>query len=1086
MTDRIATTIGRRQEYQIIEAQNAFSVSGSEFFKGYHLEEQRTVGVHFIQSPLPADLHFREHFVPKMNVARRLQDPNLIRVRDFALEEQDGYVVTEWLEGKPLVQLQEELRTKNQAFGLVEAIELVQQIGCAIETLDLNDSHLREINPRTITLLQSDQGKTAPFEAVLTDLGLITLANGVGVALQGRSNVELRYMAPELLEGKAPSLTSAVYALGVLLYELLLDAPPFAIETIKDAQDEYKNKKVLSLRAKDPDFPAPLEAVLLTALEKDDKKRYERPRTLIGALARVLATFGVLTWQLEHRQVVKIGPLLPSRKAQRQARPAEAYRSHSIQVEKRRLKAVVTGENTTITVFNRTNQVDHLTIDLLPGALPAEWFTVVPLAEGRAEIGQSTKFTLFVRPTPIPFVPANDYPITVRATSRIRPWSEQETVTIAVERINQSFVDNIWPQIIPPRQAATIAVKNLGNARETFQLVWRSKNGAIAFAPADAYAVVDAQQATEMRFYPSPRSYPWFGREKSHPISAQVIAQSSGKVEIREAQVVVRSVLPPLVLLLSALLLLAALLWVVYERRPVLTNANAGWCLDLPRPSEQPSVVTCWRKETQHVKSVALRLSANEKEMPIIQVRGVISATPTVTPTGTPPATVATTVAGGTLTYTADLTAATHLLYLYEAPDLAGRLDRPQLVVRNQLGEQSWLGPLRWLGTSVYDIPYTYFSPGATPTPVVGQLRSFCVTTDTLQATPVCSDETTTNPTLALVAGQATQLTFAWETENLASSQPVLIPAPQQIDGSARRASAPAPTLAGTYPYTLTMLDASGNILAERGVLVKIEEVGCMVDAQRMDTQIGHAMYKSPGEIYERLGVLPPNTAVIVKSAPAEYTQNLDCRQWVRVVVKNTLEEGWVDFDGLSCSTSEITARFLTEHKDQCVGVAATRVAEMLTPAAEGASGQTDDQPAANAVAPLPVEKPEFGPTATPVLTPTLPPPTPAPTLEPTEIEINLSKEVIDLGECVQVNWRIVGVYKVFFDNGSGEFVASNDNIDRTDEFCKLKRTTTFRWRIVTDQDTDRDDQTPDAEGDSDDYAISRERTVTVQSRPDE
>lgn len=1109
MTERIATTLGRFQQYQIVEAQPALHVSGSDFFKAYHLQEQRPVGVHFVASPLRLDPHFRTQFGPAMERARRIQDPNLTIVREFELSENEGYVVTEWLEGKPLYQLQESLRVTNQSVRLLDAIEIVQQIGCAVETLDLNGSHLREINPRTITLCRNDQRKVAPFEAILTDLGLLTLANGAGAALQGHSNLELRYLAPERLAGKGPTLVSTVYALGVLLYELVLDATPFPIETLEDAH-KYKRDRLLPLRTADPDFPSAFEAVLFTALEKEPHKRYDRPAALISALARALATLQVVTWELEHRQVADLPALLPPRKAQRKAQPVEARVQRDLVIEKPRLKASPAGESTTITVTNRTNQVDHITVTVeAPDSLPQSWLTVIPLNEGRAEINQTAKFTLLLRQTADTFVRAGEYPVKVRVSSRLRTWKEEAIVTVIIERMNGYHVDAIWPQVILPNTPATLSIKNLGNDRETFQFIWRSKHGAIRFEPSSVSAVVDALEETTVTFCPAPHWVPWFGREKQHPISAQIVAHSSGKVEIREAEVRVRSVLYPMLLILSAVALLVVLLMIVSHARPSLTNANAGWCLALPRVSDQPGLVTCWYTDTAHVKSLALQLNMTEKEIPIIQVRGVFSPTATNTPTATmtvtplatpltliptPDAALAVSAANPlttypTLTYTADLTRTNYFMYVYEAPDLAVRLDRPRLVARNWLGEQSWLGPLRWLGTSYYDIPYNHLVPGITPTPVVGQLRQFCVKADGAQSTPVCSSAGRLNPIFELAAGEAAQLLFDWEAENLEASQPVLIPAPQTIDAAGRHASALIPAQAGIYTYTLNMLDTTGKILDSHAVVVKLEEIGCFVDANRTDTELGLALYQSPGEIYQQVGTLKPGIEVIVKSAPADYTQNVDCRLWARVVVKTTQEEGWLDFDGLSCSTSQITARQITAAQGECALLEATRLAEAAQTAEQNAgqtTGQTAGPSAQNAVAQLPVEKPVFGPTVTPVPTPTVPPsPTPTPTLEPTQIDISLDKEVINVGECVRVKWRIVGVFKVFFDDGSGE-VSSNDNIDRTVEYCNLKRTTTFRWRIVTDLDMDHDDTMRDQERDGDDFSVFRERTVTVQSRPDE
>jgi len=248
MTDLLGKTIG---EYQLIEL---IHQGQNTIYKGFQPSMNRYVAVKILRQSLAADPTFVQQFHQDMERIAGLEHPNVLRIYDYG--QQDGllYIVTQYVETGSLKD------RLPPAMSLQGAQAMINPIAQALDYL-----HARSIvhgNLKPSNILIDSQG-----QPLLADLGY---SQGIDVA--GRENV---YLSPEQAQGAFADQRTDVYALGVLLYEMLIAEPPAVGVTP-------------SPRLKRPDLPVEVEKVILKAMAQYPDQRFQTPGALRNALNMAL------------------------------------------------------------------------------------------------------------------------------------------------------------------------------------------------------------------------------------------------------------------------------------------------------------------------------------------------------------------------------------------------------------------------------------------------------------------------------------------------------------------------------------------------------------------------------------------------------------------------------------------------------------------------------------------------------------------------------------------------------------------------------------------------------------------------------
>lgn len=190
-----------------------------------HLELDTTYAVKVLHPELSTDTKTAERFRREAMMSSRLRHPNIVFITDFGFHKQLGlYITMEYLDGQTLKQF---LKTKPQGLGLWKTIRVVEQIAEALAMAhDMGVVH-RDLKPENIFLLPNP-GHSYPLVKVL-DFGIARLLqeDAPKLTIEGHVLGTPYYIAPEQITGHAITPKTDVYALGVVLYEMLTGTPPF-------------------------------------------------------------------------------------------------------------------------------------------------------------------------------------------------------------------------------------------------------------------------------------------------------------------------------------------------------------------------------------------------------------------------------------------------------------------------------------------------------------------------------------------------------------------------------------------------------------------------------------------------------------------------------------------------------------------------------------------------------------------------------------------------------------------------------------------------------------------------------------------
>jgi len=229
------------------------------------------------------DPEFNKRFSLEASTAARLSHPNTVTIFDYGKDEARDvyYIAMEYLDGRTLHRAIHEEGSIPEA----RANFIAQQIcRSAHEAHELGVVH-RDLKPGNVLLCE--RGDETDFVKVL-DFGLVKDVTGKGQDLTqtGVFMGSPKYMAPEQVTSGEISARTDVYAIGVILYEMLCGKPPFEKRQSMSTLIAHVNDPPPPLAARNPGAvisPA-IEAVVMCCLEKSPDKRYASMRDLIKAL----------------------------------------------------------------------------------------------------------------------------------------------------------------------------------------------------------------------------------------------------------------------------------------------------------------------------------------------------------------------------------------------------------------------------------------------------------------------------------------------------------------------------------------------------------------------------------------------------------------------------------------------------------------------------------------------------------------------------------------------------------------------------------------------------------------------------------
>ncbi len=245
-------------------------------YRGTDLHTGRQVAIKLPHLALEGDAVFYQRLQREQQVGLKLDHPSIVKF--YADDKRSrAYIVMEWVEGSSLRRILSESEQGRLSEG--RALRIAVSLCDAIEYLHSNGVVHRDLKPENILVTSDDQIK-------IIDFGIASLAGARRLTFGKLSQTmgTPAYISPEQVRGKRGDARSDIYAMGVILYEMLTGATPFP------GDNPFA---VMNLRLTNPPVPpceanpaisAVLQEILFRALERDPKNRYAGAREMCGDL----------------------------------------------------------------------------------------------------------------------------------------------------------------------------------------------------------------------------------------------------------------------------------------------------------------------------------------------------------------------------------------------------------------------------------------------------------------------------------------------------------------------------------------------------------------------------------------------------------------------------------------------------------------------------------------------------------------------------------------------------------------------------------------------------------------------------------
>ncbi|MDQ1128893.1 Stk1 family PASTA domain-containing Ser/Thr kinase [Microbacterium sp. SORGH_AS_0888] len=245
------------------------------------LRLERRVALKVMHGHLSDDSVFQSRFIQEARAAARLADPHVVNVFDQGQDEDMAYLVMEYLPGMTLRDLMREQRR----LSVPQTITIMDAILSGLAAAHRAGIVHRDVKPENVLLAEDGRIKIGDF-----GLARATTANTAsGQMLLGT----IAYLAPELVTRGTADARSDIYALGIMLYEMLTGEQPYKGEQPMQIAYQHATDSVPRPSAKNPGVPDQLDELVLWATERSPDGRPADADEMLRRLRDIEAELGI-------------------------------------------------------------------------------------------------------------------------------------------------------------------------------------------------------------------------------------------------------------------------------------------------------------------------------------------------------------------------------------------------------------------------------------------------------------------------------------------------------------------------------------------------------------------------------------------------------------------------------------------------------------------------------------------------------------------------------------------------------------------------------------------------------------------------
>src|SRR2546426_5625744 len=245
-------------------------------YRGQDLRVDRVVAIKVLREVYSNDPKFVTRFQREAKAVSSLQHPNIVQVYDYGQTDGNYFIVMELVEG---TDLRRYLRSRG-VLAVDRAIIIAHDVALGLGAAHRRGIVHRDVKPQNILV-----GKDGSIK--LTDFGIAsvyTAINAERLTTTGMTLGTVQYYAPEQAQGEIVTPAADVYALGIVMYEMLTGRTPFDGDTPVAVAMQHIQDLPIPPSQYNPNIPPALEEIILRCLEKVPEMRYRDGSQLARAL----------------------------------------------------------------------------------------------------------------------------------------------------------------------------------------------------------------------------------------------------------------------------------------------------------------------------------------------------------------------------------------------------------------------------------------------------------------------------------------------------------------------------------------------------------------------------------------------------------------------------------------------------------------------------------------------------------------------------------------------------------------------------------------------------------------------------------
>lgn len=235
----------------------------AQIFLAKNTETNMYEAIKILESSFQHDLAKRKRFMHEMRLLKKVDSPYVVKYFGGKMDPETCYLRMEYVDGEIL----KTYIANRSRLTIDETVEFAKQLALGFDEIHNNGIIHRDIKAHNIMVTDSGRIK-------IVDFGIALDANSERVTRTDMLIGSPQYVSPELINQEEPSKASDIYALGILLYEMLTGEVPFSGKNALETLRMHQNNKLPRIATIYENVPIALENIVIKATNKDKYKRY--------------------------------------------------------------------------------------------------------------------------------------------------------------------------------------------------------------------------------------------------------------------------------------------------------------------------------------------------------------------------------------------------------------------------------------------------------------------------------------------------------------------------------------------------------------------------------------------------------------------------------------------------------------------------------------------------------------------------------------------------------------------------------------------------------------------------------------------